>query len=101
MNKKDITLSYVCLACRKVYKKHKYKQDKKGNWIPIDYDVVCPQCSGAMCESGDAFKAPKSNDTKAWSKLVPLFEAGYKFNRDFGSPFDESIPVNKKQQKTS
>jgi DNA-directed RNA polymerase subunit RPC12/RpoP len=99
MNKKDITIGYVCLTCRKVYKKHKYKQDKKGNWSPIEYDVVCPQCSGPMYESGDAFKAPKHGDSKAWSKLAPLFKAGYKFNRDFGSPFAELIPVKKKQEK--
>ena len=98
MNKKDITVGYICLSCRKAFKKHKYEQDRNGNWSLVDYEVVCPQCSDAMYESGDAFKAPKSNDIKSWSKLVPLFKSGYKFNRDFGSPFEERIPVKKKRQ---
>jgi len=89
MNKKDITMGYACLDCRKVFKKHKYIQDKRGNWEPVAYDVVCPQCSKVMYETGMAFKAPKMADIKAWEKLKPLFESGYKFNPDFGSPIME------------
>ncbi len=94
MNKKDITIGYACLDCKKVFKKHKYVQDKRGNWEPIEYEVVCPQCSKPMYETGTAFKAPKVSDTKAWAKLIPLFKSGYKFNPDFGSPFEEQ-PINK------
>ena len=94
MHKKDITVGYACLECKKVFKKHKYAQDKRGNWEPIEYEVVCPQCSATMYETGSAFKAPKVSDIKAWSKLKPLFESGYKFNPDFGSPFEEQ-PVEK------
>ena len=89
MHKKDITVGYACLECFKVFKKHKYTQDKQGNWQPIDYKVVCPQCNSAMYETGKAFKAPKAKDLKAWARLKPLFESGYKFNPDFGSPLVE------------
>jgi len=89
MHKKEITINYACLECRKTFKKHKYIQDKRGNWEKIEYDVVCPQCTKPMCETGSAFKAPKSTDIKAWQKLKPLFNSGYKFNPDFGNPFNE------------
>ena len=89
MYKKDITVGYACLECRKDFKKHKYVQDKRGNWEPIEYEVVCPQCSSAMYKTGSAFKAPKVSDTKAWEKLKLLFESGYRFNPDFDSPFEE------------
>lgn len=90
MHKKDITVGYACLECKKVFKKHKYTQDKHGSWETVDYKVICPQCSSAMYETGSAFKAPKVSDIKAWKKLKPLFESGYKFNPDFGSPFEEA-----------
>ncbi|NJN45437.1 MAG: hypothetical protein HC808_01915, partial [Candidatus Competibacteraceae bacterium] len=89
MHKKNITIGYVCLDCKKVFKKHKYAQDKRGNWERIEYEVVCPQCANVMHETGSAFKAPKASDGKAWAKLKPLFESGYKFHPDFGSPFEE------------
>jgi len=92
MHKKDITVGYACLECKKVFKKHKYIQDKRGNWEPVEYNVVCPQCATPMYETGSAFKAPKATDIKAWAKLKPLFESGYRFAPDFGSPFEE-VPV--------
>ena len=99
MHKKDITSEYACLECRKVFKKHKYKQDKQGNWEVIHYEVVCPRCSNVMYETGTAFKAPKSTNIKAWEKLKPLFEEGFKLNPNFGSPFEESAPVKIKPAK--
>lgn len=93
MNKKNITLCYVCLDCQKVFKKYKYTQDAAGNWQGINYDVICPQCAVVMFEAGTAFKAPKKTDSKAWLKLKPIFERGCKFNPDFGSPFDKALPV--------
>jgi hypothetical protein len=98
LNKKDITIGYACLDCRKTFKKHKYTQDKRGNWVPVEYAVVCPQCSSHMYETGSAFKAPKSLNIKEWDKLSPLFKSGYKFNPDFGSPFEESSQVKPKRQ---
>ena len=89
MHKKDITIGFACLDCRKVFKKHKYTQDKRGNWEKVEYDTVCPQCSIPMFVTGSAFKAPKLTDTKAWEKLRPLFESGYTFNPDLGGPFKE------------
>ncbi|WP_413663466.1 hypothetical protein ACG1BZ_20685 [Microbulbifer sp. CNSA002] len=99
MHKKDITVGYACLECKKVFRKHKYTQDKRGNWEPVEYEVVCPQCSRVMFETGSAFKAPKVTDTKAWAKLRPLFESGYKFNPDFGSPFEEPPAVKEVPRK--
>jgi len=93
MHKKYITVGYACLECKKVFKKYKYIQDKHGIWEPVKYEVVCPKCSTVMFETGSAIKAPKVTDTKAWDKLRLLFESGYKFNPDFGSPFEESPAV--------
>ena len=98
MNKKDITSGFACLDCRKTFKKHKYTQDKRGNWESVEYTVVCPQCSSPMFETGSAFKAPKSNNVKEWEKLKPLFKSGYKFHPDFGNPFEEPSPVKEKRQ---
>ena len=72
----DITFGYACLDCRKVFEKHKYKESQNGVGEAIEYELVCPQCSGAMFEAGTAFKAPKMNDIKVWKKLQPLFENG-------------------------
>jgi len=97
MHKKDITVGFACLDCRKAFKKHKYIQDKRGNWEKFEYETVCPQCSKPMFKTGSAFKAPKSTDTKSWAKLRPLFESGYQFNPDFGDPFKE--PLQHKSKK--
>ena len=97
MYKKDITSGYACLDCKKVFKKHKYIQDKQGKWKPIDYKVVCPQCGNEMYETGSAFKALTVSDIKAWEKLKPLFINGYKFHPDSGNPFEEPIPEKKEK----
>jgi DNA-directed RNA polymerase subunit RPC12/RpoP len=89
MQKRDITVGYACLDCKKVFKKHKHIQDKRGDWETLEYEVVCPQCSGPMYETGSAFKAPKASDIKSWQKLKPLFENGHKFHPNFGNPFKE------------
>ena len=99
MNKKNFTINYACLDCKKVFKKNKYNQDSEGNWEEITYKVVCPQCKKTMYETGSAFKAPKLSDTKAWAKLKPLFEGGYKFTPDSGNPFKEKEPVKSKKEK--
>lgn len=86
-HKMDITIILACLDCRKVFKKYKYKQDKRGQWEAVKCDYTCPQCSSEMHETGSAFKAPKYSDIKAWQKLEPLFRNGYKFHPDRGNPF--------------
>ena len=93
--KSSITAKFACLDCRKVFKKHKYDQSKTGAWTEVEYGVVCPQCNGKTFETGSAFKAPKLSDKKAWEKLRPLFESGYKFNPDCGNPFKPVDTVEK------
>ncbi|MBQ4814233.1 hypothetical protein J8M20_22895 [Pseudoalteromonas luteoviolacea] len=93
--KSSITSKFACLDCRKVFKKHKYEQSKTGAWTEVEYEIVCPQCNGNAFETGSAFKAPKLSDIKAWAKLRPLFESGYKFNPDFGNPFKQVETVEK------
>ena len=58
MHKKDMTLGFACLDCRKIFKKHTYIQDKRGNREKVECDTVCPQCSKPMVATGSAFKAP-------------------------------------------
>ena len=93
--KSSITLKFACLDCRKVFKKHMYQQSKIGAWTEVEYEVVCPQCNGQAFETGSAFKAPKLSDIKAWKKLRPLFESGYKFNPGFGNPFKHEETAEK------
>lgn len=93
--KSSITAKFACQDCRKVFKKHKYDQSSTGAWTEVEYEVVCPQCQGKTFETGSAFKAPKLNDIKAWEKLRPLFESGYKFNPDFGNPFKVVETIDK------
>jgi len=57
-----------------------------------------PQCRGKVYDAGSAFKAPKMKDKKEWGKLKPLFESGYRFNPDFGSPFIERESKKEKRK---
>lgn len=98
--KKDITIKYACLKCRKVFKKYKFKQSADGNWHNIDYKVVCPDCSSLMYETGSAFKAPAKKDKKSWGKLSILFKSGHKFHNDFGNPFLEPHNIKPKKEKS-
>jgi hypothetical protein len=91
MYKKDITVKCACLRCRKTFKKYKYKQNARGDWTELQNEFNCPECGSAMYEAGSAFKAPKEKDIKAWEKLKPFFESGYRFHNDMGSPFREKI----------
>lgn len=100
MNKRDITIGYACLECKKAFKKHKYVQDKRGNWESVEYEVICPQCSKPMYKTGSSFKPPKMSDDKAWSKLKPLFDSGYTFNPDFGSPVEEKTKLKNTKPET-
>lgn len=100
VHKKDIMVAYACVECRKVFKKRKFTQDKSGHWFPVDFfDVKCPQCSELMYETGRAFKAPKSHNEKAWSKLKILFQSGYKFYPNRGNPFEDELPTKIKRAK--
>ncbi len=99
MDKKDITIGYTCLDCKKVFKKHKYIRSKDGNWKPIDYKGVCPQCSNQMYETVSAFKAPQRTDKKNWKQLKSRFESGYKFHPNFGNPFEESASEKKEKSR--
>lgn len=92
MHKRDITAGYACLECRKAFKKHVYDQDQRGNWEPVEYDVVCPQCCRAMFKTGPAFKAPKTTDLKSWRELRPIFESGYQFFPGFGRSAEDQLP---------
>lgn len=86
-------MPYACLDCRKVFKKPQYELCASGAWETIDHDRICPQCGHQLFETGMAFKAPKQNDEKAWDRIAPLLRSGYRFNPDFGSPFEEAVAV--------
>ncbi len=99
IHKKDITSTYACLDCRKVFKKHKFIQDKRGNWTDVVFEAKCPQCSELMYETGSAFKAPKSSNNRKWSNLKPLFLNGYRFFPDRGNPFEDVSSAKVKSKK--
>ena len=50
---------------------------------------------GIRCRLSAMFR---KDVVKAWKKLQPLFEGGYKFYPDFGSPFIEPEVVKQKKK---
>jgi hypothetical protein len=89
--KKVYSMPFACLDCRKVFKKPRYELGRAGTWESIDQERICPQCGMKLIETGMAFKAPKQTDIKAWERLAQLFRSGYRFNPDFGDPFEEPV----------
>ena len=61
---------YICCNCRKVFKR-KIATDIK---IPDSkqQDAKCPDCRKLMTLAGPKFRAPKSNNIKAWKSLEVL-----------------------------
>lgn len=88
-------MPYACLDCRKVFKKPRYELGEAGRWEAIDHEGICPECGKPLIDTGMAFKAPKRSDVEAWDQIAPLLRSGYRFNPDFGSPF-EGVVVEKR-----
>ena len=64
-------ISYVCIDCRKVFK----RQSVPGNDV-----FKCPHCSGTAHNVGRKFKAPKRTNEEQWQKVALLLASGFRFN---------------------
>ena len=63
-------VAHACFDCRKSYKRK--VEDR-------EYKHRCPECDGQMYEMGRSFKAPKSSDTRQWTKVNILYAEGFRF----------------------
>ena len=66
---------YICINCRKVFKRRVLSDitnDKKAK----KYDQKCPDCGKTTSWIGPKFRAPKSDDIKAWNSIKILNDIG-------------------------
>lgn len=66
---KTFLYPYVCLGCRKSFKKTYREQPRS-----------CPNCRGDLIRLSPNFSAPKSNDIKQWEKVAFLISHGFLFH---------------------
>jgi len=64
-------ISYVCVDCRKVFKRQ---------YVAGNAEFRCPHCSGTARNVGRKFKAPKRTDEEQWKKVELLLASGFRFN---------------------
>ncbi|MGH1335703.1 MAG: hypothetical protein ACRBFS_06210 [Aureispira sp.] len=74
---------YACFSCQKTFKRRLLRDIKVGipppvNKIPLP--AKCPNCGQLMADMGLDFKAPKSNQNKAWQHLAKLYEVDITFH---------------------
>ena len=85
--KQQLTAAFVCLGCRKVFKRptHRRVGDR---YQALDYAPACPHCQTALLRVGDAFRAPLKDDLAAWERVERDISRGRTFVRDegFGRP---------------
>lgn len=65
---KPYKLHYVCVPCRVAFKRH-----------PGSGGHGCPRCSEPMVCAGHDFAAPRRRDTKAWSVVAAVLDAGLRY----------------------
>lgn len=74
---------YACFNCQKTFKRRLLRDINKG-LQPSSKEgstpAKCPNCSQLMADMGLDFKAPKSNQHKAWQHLAKLYEVGITFH---------------------
>ncbi|MFB7233828.1 hypothetical protein ACFCXK_03505 [Streptomyces sp. NPDC056269] len=58
----------VCVPCRVAFKRH-----------PEHGGHPCPRCSGPMVCAGRDFAAPRRRDTKAWTVVAAVLDAGLRY----------------------
>jgi hypothetical protein len=73
------TSAFVCLECRKSFKR---------NCDTSEYidELICPDCGQTAYNFGRNFHVPKMSDKEQWKKIQFLFDNGFSFQ----SVHDES-----------
>ncbi len=65
----------ICFGCRKVFKRKlllDIQVDKEEDWSKM----ICPNCGKAANFIGPKFRAPKSDNVKAWKTIESLHSIG-------------------------
>jgi DNA-directed RNA polymerase subunit RPC12/RpoP len=71
---------YVCLACRKSFKRKWIEEFQAGMGMP---DKTCPHCGGVAIGLSRNFKAPPMNDIQQWAKVAYLIKNGFRFHHQY------------------
>jgi hypothetical protein len=74
----------ICCDCRKVFKRRlatDIKIDKEEDWSKM----VCPNCGKQANYVGPKFRAPKSDNIKAWKSIEILNDVGALFFMGFAA----------------
>ncbi|MFD9240396.1 hypothetical protein ACFV0D_00355 [Streptomyces sp. NPDC059556] len=58
----------VCVPCRVAFKRHLERGEHR-----------CPRCSEPMLCAGHDFAAPRRRDTKAWTVVAAVLDAGLRY----------------------
>ena len=93
--KRQLTAAFVCLHCRKVFKRPSHRR-VGDRYQALDYTASCPKCQTALLRVGDVFRAPPQDDSAAWERVERDISRGRAFIRDegFGRP-----PARPKRQR--
>jgi hypothetical protein len=85
--KQELTAAFVCLRCRKVFKRASHRLVGK-RYEALNCAAACPQCQTALLKVGDTFRAPPKTDLVAWAKVELDLRNGRTFAQDegFGQP---------------
>jgi hypothetical protein len=81
--KDQLTAAFVCLFCRKVFKRPSHER-VGDHYQEIIYTPRCPQCRTALTRVGDAFRAPPTTDLAAWERVERDIAKRRTFVRDEG-----------------
>ncbi|WP_207820939.1 hypothetical protein [Streptomyces sp. VRA16 Mangrove soil] len=65
---KPYKLHYVCVSCRVAFKRHSGPGTNP-----------CPRCAEPMLCAGHDFAAPRRRDTKAWTVVAVVLNAGLRY----------------------
>lgn len=79
---------FACLDCRSVFKRAVADVGKRNVPRPIEVRR-CPACGGDMYLMSSDFRAPRKQDTKAWSVVSALTRAGLPYFR-----FSKALPLS-------
>ncbi len=66
---------YICCGCRKVFKRRlaiDLNLQKEEDWS----EMICPNCGKQANYVGPKFRAPKSDNVKAWKSIEVLNDIG-------------------------
>lgn len=66
---------YICCACRKVFKR-RIALDIKTESEQVEVQAKCPECGQLTTYIGPKFRAPKSDNIKAWESIQVLSDIG-------------------------